>query len=193
MPSSLPSLSLLFVSFLLLLLMAHCGFYRLRSLSYVYFWTIIINKFNFTSLCALTEGVWVWKWGGCGFPFMGATLYVSARDSLILEKQMGMFSVVSSRETLGELFGEPNSLLAKPVGLLQGKMWPSVCVVFQKCTFLHPCFSFQKNTGHVTLYKSVGASWWLMCWKYKTSDRSEEFYFFIPYRALCLLEDKQVS
>lgn len=140
MPSSLPSLSLLFFSFLLL--MAHCGFQRLKSLSYVYFWTIIINKLNFINLCALTEGLWAWKGGECGFPFMGASLYVSARDSLISGKQTGMFSVVFYRETLGELFGEPNSLLAKPVRLLQGKMWPNVCMVFQKCIFLHSLVVF---------------------------------------------------
>lgn len=139
MPSSLPSLSLLFVSSLLLLLMAHCGFYRWRSLSYVYFWTIIINKLNFISLCALTEGVWAWEQGGGGFLFVGAALYASARDSLIPRKQTGMFScVVFSRDTLKELFGEPKSLQAKPVRLPQGKMWPSACVIFQKCTFLHP-------------------------------------------------------
>lgn len=122
MPSSLPLLSLLFVSFLLLLLMAHCGFYRLRSSSYVYFWTIIINKLYFISLCALTEGLWAWEQGGGGFPFVGAALCASARDSLIHKKQTGMFSVVFSRKTLKELFGEPNSLQAKPVRLPQGKM-----------------------------------------------------------------------
>lgn len=55
------------------------------------------------------------------------------------------------RETLRVLSEEPNSLLAKPVWLLQEKMQPSVCVVFQKCTFLHSQnLSFQKNIGHLT-------------------------------------------
>lgn len=85
-----------FVSFLLLLLMARCGFYRLRSLSYAYFWASVINKLNFISLCALTEGLWAWEQGGGGFPFVGAALYASARDSPIPRKQIGMFSLVLS-------------------------------------------------------------------------------------------------
>lgn len=53
------------------------------------------------------------------------------RNSPISGKQTDMLSV-GSLERLRVLSAEPNSLLEKPVGLLQEKMQPSVCVGISK-------------------------------------------------------------
>lgn len=180
MPSSLPSLYCLFVS-LLLLLMAYCAFYRLKSLSYVYFWTVIINKLKLCQPVCPHRIVYLEARRMWLSIFMSAALYVSARDSFISRKQ----TVLSLLERLRELLGEPNSLLAKSVGLLQGKTRPSVCVIFWKCTFLHPLLLFllsekYRASNKYQTISLLGLGDGLCAEKYKTWDGSEEFYSFVP-------------
>lgn len=104
------------------------------------------------------------------------------RNSPISGKQTDMLSV-GSLERLRVLSAEPNSLLEKPVGLLQEKMQPSVCVVFQKFTFLHSQhLSFLENIEHLT---NTSLS---VCWGQLMASVIKVQNSFVSYGSFCLIE-----